>query len=123
MSGGGRRFGLTVGSAFLALAALATWRGRPLVRLITGTLGTALVFSALVIPQWLGPVERAWSALAHALAKVTTPLVLGVVYLIVITPGALLLRVCGRRPLTARRAGQTFWVARAVPSSDLHRQF
>jgi hypothetical protein len=123
MSGRGRRFGLTVGGAFLALAALAAWRGRPMVRLITGTLGTGLVFSAVVIPQWLGPVARAWTALAHALSKVTTPLFLTVVYLIVFTPAALLLRIFGRRPLTARRAGQTFWVVRAVRSSDMHRQF
>jgi hypothetical protein len=121
---GGRRFGLTVGSAFLALAAIAAWRGRHAALLITGTVGTGLVLGALIVPRWLGPVEHGWTALSHALSKVTTPIFLAVVYFIVLTPVGLLMRAFGRRPLTRPRGQASVWIARGSRTrGDMHRQF
>jgi hypothetical protein len=82
----GRKFGLTVGIAFLALTALLLWRQRETIAYVTGTLGGLLVLGGLVIPTKLGPVERAWMAMAHKISKVTTPIVMGIVYFIVIAP-------------------------------------
>ena len=56
----GRRFGLTVGGAFLVFAAIAWYRGHPTSTMVLGTLGGGLSLAGLVIPTLLGPVERAW---------------------------------------------------------------
>ena len=44
----GRRFGLTVGLAFLVLAGIAWWRGHPTSVLVLGSLGTLLVLVSVV---------------------------------------------------------------------------
>ena len=106
MSGAqGRKFGLTVGIAFLVLAALLHfWRHREAAGAIFGALGALLVLAALVVPSRLGPVERAWMGLAHLISKVTTPIFMCVVFFLVITPIGLLMRLVGRRPLQNRLA-------------------
>lgn len=82
----GRKFGFTVGFAFLALGAFVMWRGKQRTSMVLLSLGGVLVVAALVVPTLLGPVERAWMGLAHLISKVTTPIFMGIVYFVVMTP-------------------------------------
>jgi hypothetical protein len=122
----GRKFGLTVGIAFLALTALLLWRQRETIAYVTGTLGGALVLAGLVIPSKLGSVERAWMAMAHRISKVTTPIVMGIVYFIVIAPIGLGMRMLGKNPLVHRRRERSFWVERSkdkVKTGGMEHQY
>ncbi len=121
----GRRFGLTVGGAFLALGAFLWWRGHLRTAATFGVLGGALSLAALVIPRSLGPVERAWMGLAKAISKVTTPIVMGVMYLVVLTPFGLARRAFGGNPLVHRPGDAGFWKPRPAGRSrgNLTRQF
>jgi Saxitoxin biosynthesis operon protein SxtJ len=119
----GRKFGFTVGAAFLVLAGIAWWRGHPVTAPVLASLGGLLVLAGLAVPTRLGPVSRAWMGLAHAISKVTTPIFLGVAYFGVITPVGLVRRALGRNPLPRPAAGQSGWAPRAATTSDLERQF
>lgn len=122
----GRRFGLTVGGAFLVLAAVAWWRGHPMLVNILAGVGGLLVLAGLIVPTRLGPVERAWMALAHAISKVTTPIVMGVMYLLVLTPVGWLRRTLGGNPLVHQAEAESYWHKRPEGhrrSGDLRRQF
>jgi len=121
----GRKFGLTVGLAFLALAALLHfWRHREVAGAIAGGLGGLLVLGALVVPTRLGPVERAWMGLAHLISRVTTPIFMGVVFYVVMTPMGVLMRLVGRRPLVHGERDGSFWLEPTSGGrSDMERQF
>jgi len=121
----GRKFGLTVGLAFLALAALLHfWRHRETAAAVMAAIGALLVVAALVAPTRLGPVERAWMGLAKAISKVTTPVFMAVVFFVVVTPIGFLMRVTGRRALVHREQEGGFWVSPASGGrSDMERQF
>ncbi len=122
----GRKFGLTVGLAFLALAALVYfWRHRETVAAVLGGIGALLVLAALIVPTRLGPVERGWMALAKAISKVTTPVFMGVVFFVVVTPIGLVMRLFGKRPLVqVQQADGGFWMPPASGGrSDIERQF
>jgi hypothetical protein len=124
--GEGRRFGLTVGAAFLTLAAVTAWRAHPLEARGFGVLGGALVLAALLAPAQLGPVRRGWLALADAIASVTTPVFIGIVYFVLLTPTGLLRRLVGYNRLVRPRAALSFWVVRATEArrrTDMERQF
>lgn len=120
----GRKFGFTVGAAFLVLGAFVWWRGHLTMATVFGSLGGALSLLALAIPTRLGPMQRAWMGLAHLISKVTTPIFMGVVYFVVITPISLLMGLFGKRPLRVR-TGSTYWQSRPADArrSDLTRQF
>ncbi|MGH9349991.1 MAG: SxtJ family membrane protein [Vicinamibacterales bacterium] len=122
----GRRFGVTVGGAFLAIAAITWWRDHPTATMILGAAGSALALAGLAIPTRLGPVERAWMALAHAISKVTTPIVMGIIYLLVIFPTGVLRRAFGGNPLVHAERTRSFWRERpagARQSASMRRQF
>ncbi|HKG93327.1 MAG TPA: hypothetical protein VKA84_15580, partial [Gemmatimonadaceae bacterium] len=76
----GRKFGLQVGAAFLVLAGIAYWRNKHTVSTILASLGAVLILGGLVAPAAMAPVNRAWMKMAAAIAKVTQPIFLGLVY-------------------------------------------
>ena len=98
----GRKFGFTVGIAFLVLGSIVMWRGKQRTATVLLSLGGLLVVAALVAPTALGPVERGWMKLAHLISKVTTPIFMGVTYFLVITPTGVIRRLFGHS-LTAAR--------------------
>jgi hypothetical protein len=124
--GAGRKFGLSVGIAFLALTGLLLWRGRETIAYVTGTLSVLLMVGGVFVPTKLGPIERAWMAMAHRISKVTTPLIMGIVYFLVLTPIGLVMRLLGRNPLVHPRRQTSFWVDRAedkVKTGGMRHQY
>jgi hypothetical protein len=119
----GRRFGLTVGGAFLALAGLLWWRAHPIGMTVTAGLGTMLVLAGVIVPGRLGPVFRAWMRLAHLISRVTTPIVLGVVFFVVVTPIGALMRLIGRNPIGRSRTATSYWVGRTGQRGTMSNQF
>lgn len=87
-----------------------------------GILGPVLVGAAILLvaggiffPQVLHRPNRAWIKLGFLLGAVMSPLVLGLIYFVVLTPIALLSRVFGSDPLRLRRRESrrdTFWLDR-----------
>ncbi len=57
---------------------------------------------ALVRPLWLRPVYRVWMRFGLLASRVMTPLVLGIVFFVMISPMALVMRLIGKDPM--RRA-------------------
>jgi hypothetical protein len=108
-----RRFGLTVGGAFVILALVSAWRRHVLPPRVLGAAGTLLVVGGLVAPRLLAPVERGWMRFAEVLGRVNTRIVLALVYCVVITPAGLVRRWF-HDPLDRRmRDGRpTVWVTR-----------
>jgi hypothetical protein len=123
----GRKFGFTVGGAFLVITALVVWRGRhPQTAYVTGALAAFLMVAALVAPTALGPVNRAWMGLAHLLSKVTTPIFMGVVYFLILAPIGLLMRLFGKDPMVHREGPHGYWGEREGGTPDgarMERQF
>lgn len=120
----GRKFGLTVGGAFLALSGILAWRGHGTAFVVTCSLGAVLAAAGLTVPRRLGPVERAWMGLALAISKVTTPVLMTLIYYVVLTPAGWLVRAFGHRPLRREEDGaESYWVERSSPGGDLERQF
>lgn len=120
-----RKFGLQVGAAFVLLGGILFWRGRAAAPWIA-LLGAALVAAGVVVPTALRPVHRLWMAGSAQLSRITTPIVLGIIYFIVITPFGSVLRLLGKNPLNRVAKDGTYWVTRVPGDSDrvrMERQF
>jgi hypothetical protein len=96
--------------------------------MILGALAVLLAMAGIAIPAKLGPIEAGWMKLAHAISRVTTPIFMGIVYFVVLTPIGLIRRSFGSNPLVHKAEHESYWIARAAPEggrqhSRMERQF
>lgn len=106
-----RHFGLLVGGAFVVLGGVLWWRGKH-AAWVPAAVGAILVVAGIVAPTLLGPVHRVWMGGAERLSKITTPIVLGVVYFVAITPLGVVRRLLGKNSLDRSLTDDTYWVSR-----------
>ena len=83
---------------------------------------------ALLRPRVLAPFSRLWLRFGRLLSRVTTPIVMGVLFLTVVTPIALLRRAVGSDPLRLKLepTATTYWIPREPPGpapETMMRQF
>lgn len=72
---------------------------------------------AIAAPSLLTPLNRAWMKLGEVLGKLISPLVLGVIFFLLITPLALISRMLGRDELRLKNTRHaTCWIEREHPS-------
>jgi len=114
-----RLFGLGLALLMSVFAALAWRKDSPAARWELG-LAAAAALASLAFPRGLEPIYRAWMPLARALGRANTFLALALLYYLIITPYAALLRLFGVPFLDIKRAGQeTFWRDREPGSQSL----
>ena len=98
-----REFGLVVGGLIVVVFCwlLPTLHRHP-PALWPLWMGAPLLILGLIAPRLLRQPYRAWMALGHGLGWVNGRLILGLVYLLVLQPIALVMRVLGHDPLRRR---------------------
>jgi len=118
----GRSFGLAVGGVLALAGAWWLYRGRfPKAAPWVLAAGAFLVLLAAVAPAALAGASRLWLRFGEALSYVTTRIVLGVVFYIVLTPLGVLRRLLGGDPLGRRTPeGGTFWRPYPARQRDPH---
>jgi hypothetical protein len=106
-----REFGLLVGGVFILLGGWWLFRGKFAgVVPIVFSLGLLLVLFGSLFPRALIYPNRAWMLLAEALGFVSTRLVLGIVFFLIITPIGVVKRLFGWDPLGRRAASaSSYW--------------
>jgi predicted membrane metal-binding protein len=117
MSGGSNRsFGLLFAAVCVVAAFWPAVHGKPL-RLWTLPFGAAFLIVALVKPAWLAPLNRLWTALGALLNRVVSPIVTAIVYLLVVTPMAIVMRSRGTDLLRLKTdpEASTYWIYRDPP--------
>jgi len=111
-----RKFGWFFAFVFLVFAAYAYWKAWDTVALITLILCLLFVFLALLAPQILAPLNRFWYGFGLLIGKIVSPIVLGIIYFVLITPISLITRLFGRDELRLKkRSVDTYWVERSPP--------
>lgn len=117
-----RKFGLTVGAVFLALALFLLWR-KVEWGVYLAFLGGPLVLLGAALPRILRPVYIAWMAMALAIGSVMTAVLLSVFFIVVITPVGLFFRLIGRDVLKRKfdRQAATYWIPKEYPIADRTR--
>jgi hypothetical protein len=121
-----RTFGFVFTGIFLIIAGYLWYHdGKPLAIQIFLVLAAAFFAFALLIPIVLRPFNKAWYKLGLLMGRVVSPIVLGILFFILISPIAIVMRLAGRDALKLRKQNvQSHWVDRAPPgpSSDSFKE-
>ena len=120
-----RWFGLTAGVVCGAVLLFGLNRGRPALAWTALGVHYALVVAGLVHPLAVAAVAKAWAAFGTVLGKVMAYPVFTVIYIVAVTPTALLARALGKDPLGTRGPPRdTYWTPHEPPPKERYeRQF
>ena len=113
-----RSFGLVL-AGFFALVALGPLVRAPHDQIRYWAFAPALVFLLLAL-FWtapLAPLNRLWLKLGLLLFRVVSPIALGLLFYLTMTPIGLLMRATGKDPLRLKRdpAAASYWLPREPP--------
>jgi hypothetical protein len=113
--GSDRNFGFVFAAVFLLFGLAPLRHGKP-VRPALFVLSAIVFCLALIRPSWLKIPNRLWTALGAVLARIVNPVATALLFYLVFTPFALVLRWMGKDPLglSLDRDARTYWVPRNV---------
>jgi cytochrome c oxidase subunit IV len=122
-----RFFGFVFATAFLFFAFYPLFVGQGVRRWAVFVAFSILVL-ALFTPKVLGPLNLAWTKLGMLLHRIVSPVFLGLLFYMVVTPTGLLMRLLGNDPLRLRRDESltSYWIDRKPPGPEagsLNNQF
>ncbi|HEY6437405.1 MAG TPA: SxtJ family membrane protein [Ignavibacteriaceae bacterium] len=122
-----RKFGLTVGSVLLIIAALLFYFEKSS-SIYFAAIGGLLFISGLFIPQILKPLNKIWMGLAIVLGFFMSRLILTVLFYFVLTPISFIARLVGKKFMILKfdKPAKTYWEKRTniqKKQIDYERQF
>ena len=83
------------------------------------SLSVLKLFSTLYYPNFLSPFNRLWFLIGMLLGRVISPVILGIIFFLLITPMSIILKIVGRDELNLKRERkETFWVLRESEEID-----
>ena len=111
-----RSFGITFAVVFTIVGLFPVLRsGDPYMWALA--LAALFLAVALLHPSLLAPLNRLWLRFGLLLHQVVSPVVMGMLFYLVVTPTGFLLRLFGKRPLQLQfdPAADTYWIPRQPP--------
>lgn len=111
-----RAFGWVFAIAFLVIAVWPLVSGGA-VRWWALPVSGVFALVTLIAPALLTGPNKLWQRLGMLLHRIVSPIMLGIMFYLVVTPMGMLMRAFARRPLRLRReaAADTYWVSRDPP--------
>jgi len=119
-----RKAALQLAAFFAVIGGVSWWRRHVYPPLVLWSAAALLAVLALVAPTAFGPIERVLIRAGERIGRVTSPIVLGIVYYLVLTPFGIVMRR-RRDPLDRRMHDGTpsNWIKRSGRSSaESYRQ-
>ena len=122
-----RSFGFVFAAVFLIIALYPLLHASG-IRIWAVVISGLFLLLAALVPQILAPANRLWTKFGMLLHHIVSPVALGVLFFLVVTPTGLLMRLFGKDPLRLRfdPAADSYWIKRDPPgpaADSLNNQF
>lgn len=111
-----RSFGFVFTVFFLIVGLLPLLHGEAY-RLWALVLSGLFLLLALAVPAVLSPLNRIWMKFGLVLHSIVSPLALGILFFLVVTPTGLLMRLFRKDPLRLNldKSATSYWIDRQPP--------
>ena len=109
---------------FVILSAIAFYfllRNEIILSLLFEFFGGTFLLLSIINPKLVLPFYYGWLTVGKLISKVTSPIILGLLYLLVLTPTSLIIRLMKYDPLSLRSSDEiTYWKQREVNYKNLN---
>ena len=119
-----RKFGAVFTVFFLALSFYLYFLGLTTVSVLSLIFASVFALVSWLSPSRLLPFNIIWMRLGFLIGAITTPIFLGFVFFVLITPVAQLAKIVGRDELKiSTRQRDTYWTQRQNTGTNLNETF
>ena len=121
--GSNRSFGIVFFVVFLIIAVYPLINGNEL-RLWSLIISVVFLFLGLINSKILNPLNKLWFKFGIFLGKIISPLVMGFIFFLVVTPIGLLMRLLNKDLLKLKfNNNSSYWIEKTEPKSKMKNQF
>ncbi len=121
--GSNRNFGIVFFVVFLIIASYPLIDGGDL-RIWSLIISIVFLFLGLIKSKILSPLNKFWFKFGIYLGKIISPLVMGIIFFLVVTPIGLLMRLLNKDLLNLKfNNNSSYWIEKTEPKSKMKNQF
>lgn len=121
--GSNRSFGIVFCIVFLIIA-LYPLTNIGEIRIWALIISICFLILGLINSTLLTPLNKLWFKFGIFLGKIISPLVMGIIFFLVVTPIAILMRLLGKDLLNLKFSNNnTYWIEKNEPKSKMKNQF
>ena len=85
---------------------------------------TVYIFLGLINSKILTPLNKIWFKFGLLLGRIVSPVIIGFIFFLVVTPTALIMRLIGKDLLNLKfNKHQSYWIEKTGPKSKMKNQF
>ena len=119
-----RSFGLLFFVVFL-IVSLWPLTHEGSIRIWSVIVSAVFLILGLINSRLLTPLNVLWFKLGMTLGAIISPIVMGIIFFLVVTPTGFILRIMGKDLLNKKydKEKETYWIKRNAPTGTMKRQF
>ena len=82
------------------------------------------LFLGLINSKILTPLNKLWFKFGILLGRIVSPVIMGLIFFLVVTPIALIMRIIGKDLLNLKfNKEKSYWIEKTGPKSKMKNQF
>ena len=121
--GSNRSFGIVFSIVFLLISLYPLINGENL-RLWSLIISIVFLILGIINSNLLKPLNKLWFKFGLLLGKIISPFVMGIIFFVVVTPIAILMRLLRKDLLNLKfNKNNTYWIQKSGPKSKMKNQF
>ena len=118
-----KNFGIVFSVIFLIISLFPLINDGSL-RIWSLIVSTIFLFLGLTNSKILTPLNKIWFKFGLLLGRTVSPLIMGVIFFLVVTPTALIMRLIGKDLLNLKFSKhKSYWIEKTGPKSKMKNQF
>ena len=118
-----RSFGIVFFVVFLLVALYPLIHAEE-IRLWSLIISIIFLILGLLNSKILGPLNKIWFKFGILLGKIVSPLIMGIIFFLVVTPIGFIMRLLGKDVLNLKyNKNKSYWIEKNGPKSKMKNQF
>ena len=118
-----RNFGIVFFLVFLLISLYPLINGGDL-RLWSFVISFIFLILGILNSKILTPLNKLWFKFGIFLGKIVSPIIMGIIFFLVVTPIGIIMRVLGKDVLNLKyNSNKSYWIKKTGPKSKMKNQF